>query len=161
MRYRVTHRSAAARPGLTQVLGHMRIFAALIGITALTACSSMGRHQLPGAVPGPLISQVCSSVASLKANDQPCMGRTIQIRAYLISTRHGSYLVDTPEGRNILTVEFPESDSDRKSTSVLLEKLARANIGHPYAQLYGAFEGRLVVKSPKEGPVFEIYSEVQ
>ncbi|BCT93685.1 hypothetical protein LYSHEL_27120 [Lysobacter helvus] len=58
--------------------------------------------------------------------------------AYLISTRHGEYLVDTPDGTDVLSAEVSGGASE------LLEDLGRANAGNPYASIYGVFEGRLV-----------------
>lgn len=103
----------------------------------------------------------CASVLAVKTNPQSCVGRTIRVKAYLISTRHGDYLVDAPDGTNVLSAEILESGPYAKASSVLLEKLGRANKGKPYASLLGTFEGRLVVGHRGEPIKIEILAEVQ
>jgi hypothetical protein len=60
----------------------------------------------------------------------------------------------------VVGVSFSDSREHRKATKELLEKLALANVGKPYAEVYGEYEGRLLVTKGEKLAQFEIYSEV-
>ena len=87
------------------------------------------------------------------------MGRSIQIDAYLIHTDHGPYLVDSPEGSDVLLVRFSESKSQLDPISDLRIKLIKAKFDHAY--IHGVFEGRLTIMPGKKNPVFVIDKEIQ
>ena len=105
-------------------------------------------------------SSSCASVAMIKANQVGCSGKTIRLKAYLVSTRHGSYFADAPDDQEVLGVSFSESEVHRNSVEAVLNKLTRANIGKPYAELYGNYEGRLIVSAAGKQAIFEIFAEV-
>jgi hypothetical protein len=101
------------------------------------------------------------SVTSLVANSREYIDVPIYLKAYLISTDHGAYLIDDPDGHDGLRAKFSSSEADRDSISRLGEKMLRSHIGHPYGQIQGTFEGRLILEDGAPRPSFEIASETQ
>lgn len=101
----------------------------------------------------------CASVSTIKANSSACTGRTIQVEAYLVSTRHGEYLADAPDDSEVLRVVFSEQEEHREAVVILLDKLGHANVGKPFAEIHGTFEGRLV-GTDSNSLHLEIHSEV-
>ncbi|TAA28065.1 MULTISPECIES: hypothetical protein [Pseudoxanthomonas] len=104
--------------------------------------------------------EVCSTASDVKERKETCSNRSIKINAYLISTRHGAYLVDEPDGSDVLAAVFSDLPQYRRSTALLLEELAYANRGQPYAQIQGTFEGRLLLDSDGRAVSFEVHARV-
>jgi hypothetical protein len=112
-----------------------------------------------GCSSGSAINSSRASVSSIKANPLIWRDQVLRLEAYLVSTDHGAYLADSPNDEDVLGVSFAEREH-RKATAELLEKLARAHVGKPYAQIHGLFEGRLTITSDGKWARFQIYSEV-
>jgi hypothetical protein len=139
----------------------MRLFGIFAVILALVACASTGPAQVAdsraeGAAPNEGLS-----VTSLTANFRQYLDVPIRLTAYLISTDHGAYLVDDPDGHEVLAAKFSKSESDRESVSKLGAKMLKSHIGHPYGQIHGTFEGHLVLEDGTRVPSFEISSQLQ
>lgn len=139
----------------------MRTFGIFVGLLALAACASSqpalvtgSQRELPAVTEGP-------SVAFLRANFREYIDVTLRLKAYLISTDHGAYLIDDPNGQGGLRARFSKSESQREAISALGEKMLRSHLWHPYGQIHGTFEGHLRLEDGDRVPSFEISSEVE
>jgi hypothetical protein len=102
----------------------------------------------------------CASVHDVKTNVAAYSGRPIMISAILASTRHGSILVDTPNGAEVLLVRFADSGPHANSAKALLDKIRVAFAGQPTVRIRGVFEGTVTIRTDNARPEFVIYREV-
>ena len=104
----------------------------------------------------------CNSVPSIISNAAACSGRIVHVKAYLVATRHGAYMADNPDDgfRQVLGVDIIESGPHAAAAAALLEKLDRAQLGHPLATIFGEFEGKIEPNSSGGGLTIMVFREV-
>ena len=128
---------------------------ALIGILALSACSSAGAPQRNTLTPP--AETICTTVASVKLNADYCAGRSVQLKANLVAEHHRNWIVD-PDGGGVLRATFPAS---KESISPLALELIQARLGHSDGRLSGIFEGMLMIDPGNNSHVFVVHRRIQ
>jgi len=128
---------------------------ALIGILALSACSSAGAPQRN--TPPPPADKICISVAAVKLNADYCAGRSVQLKATLVAEHHGNWIVD-PDGGGAIRATFPAS---KEGISPLALELIEARLGQSGGRLSGLFEGMLIIEPDRNSHVFVVQRRIQ
>lgn len=108
---------------------------------------------LPGC--GASTSQAsCKSVRDIKAHAASCSGRELRLHAYVTWTRHGTFLSDNLDDKDVLGATFSESPQHQDSSQLILD-LLYVN-GGAVSSLRGEFFGKLLVEGNHVH--FELYS---
>jgi hypothetical protein len=93
----------------------------------------------------------CTTARLVLENPTACSGRIVQVKGYLVATRHGAYLADKPDDYgHTLGVDIVTVGPNAAEGAGLLKQLDQIQLGHASSTVFGVFEGE-IQSGPERG----------